>query len=367
MATPLAHGARKWGLITLAVTGIGLLNFFVVVTSRLAEGSRPSAKEPFVWEMTGAYSFLLVLPALLRFLRRFPLTRETLPARLPLHAAAFVAWGATLTLLMWGSRTVLYRLLGWGTYDYGDMRWRFLMEGGKQLVAWCGVYAVVAAVDAARRMRERERTAARLEQQLTEARLTALKMQLNPHFLFNTLNMIAAHVHDDPRTAEAMIGHLSDFLRLTLRHSREQELSLDEELRLLESYLAVMKARFEERLSVTLDVAAEARGAMVPHLVLQPLVENAVTHAMDDPARPGMLRIAAAREGNALRLAIEDNGPGLAGDVEDALGRGLGLSSTVERLRHLYGEAQGVEIVNRPEGGLRVALTVPFRTAAGTA
>src|SRR5262249_3015504 len=160
----------------------------------------------------------------------FPLSWSCLPRRLPLHLPVLVAFGISHTLLMWGSRSLLYQLLGWGSYNYGDMRYRFFMEGGKQLVGYWGVYAVLALRDYAQRSRERELRAARLQRELTEARLQALKMQLNPHFLFNTLNMISSHVHDDPSRAEEMIAHLSDFLRMTLRHSQEQEVPLSTEL-----------------------------------------------------------------------------------------------------------------------------------------
>jgi two-component system, LytTR family, sensor kinase len=218
---------------------------------------------------------------------------------------------------------------------------------------------VLALQDYARRNRERELRAARLERELTEARLQALKMQLNPHFLFNTLNMISSHVHDDPSRAEEMIAHLSDFLRMTLRHSQEQEVPLSTELEFLEAYLAIMKARFEDRLAVELRSADDAREALVPHLVLQPLVENAVSHAMDD-RRPGRLRLQAARVGDRLRLVLEDNGPGLP-DGDAALGRGIGLTNTAERLRQLYGADHSLAFTRSDEGGLRLELELPYR------
>jgi LytS/YehU family sensor histidine kinase len=187
-------------------------------------------------------------------------------------------------------------------------------------------------------------------------------MQLNPHFLFNTLNMISSHVDDDPRKAEAMIAHLSDFLRLTLRHSQSQEVPLEQELEFLEAYLEIMKARFEERLVVELDLAEQTRAALVPHLILQPLVENAVTHCMEEHGR-GVIRLATAREGPRLRMVLDDNGPGLPGHAEDALGRGVGLSNTAERLRHLYGADHVLELANRPEGGLRLTIEIPYHAS----
>jgi two-component system, LytTR family, sensor kinase len=350
---------RRWGFLAVVATLVGLLNFSVTVNDRRAEGVPGSPASPLMWEMTAAYAFLALLPPLLALIRRFPITRQTYRRRVPLHLLAFVPFSVCHTLLMWGSRSLLYRLLGWGAYDYGDMRYRFLMEAGKQLVAYVGVYAVVTILDYVGRESERELRAAHLERELVEARLTTLKMQLNPHFLFNTLHMIASHVRD-PR-AEAMIAHLSDFLRLTLRHSQAQEVPLATELDLLEAYLEIMKARFEDRLLVEQQIAPDAACALVPHLLLQPLVENAITHAMDDHRQPARLRLAAALCGQRLRLLVEDNGPGLAVPSGSVVGRGVGLTNTAERLRHLYGTEHSLSLTTPPGGGLRVEIELPFR------
>lgn len=366
MADPhdLERPAARWALISGFVTLVGLLNFAIVVTSKLSERGSIKWRYPFVWEMTGAYTVLLLLPALLWFMPRFPIERSRFFRRLGQHLLFMVAFGIAHTLLMWGSREALYALLGWGWYDYGDMRYRFFMEGQKQAVVYWLVYSVVAVTAALRRSRERELLASRLEKELTEARLQALKMQLNPHFLFNTLNMISSYVHADPNVADAMLGHLSDFLRLTLRLSGVQEVPLGKELEFLHAYLAITKARFEDRLTVEVDVPGEAREALVPHLVLQPLVENAVTHTTAGPSGRGHIRVAAAREGDRVRLVVEDDGPGLNGDVETAMKGGIGLTNTVERLRNLYGAEHRFELSSPRGGGFKVTLEVPYRTAS---
>jgi signal transduction histidine kinase len=338
---------RKLALIAfLAATLIGLLNFSIVMTSWRAESNGGSAKYPFVWEMTGAYTGLLLLPLIAAFIQRYP-------RRYLLHVPVFVAFAVSHTLLMWGSRVLIYRLLGWGTYDYGDMRYRFFMEGQKQLVVYLLVYALLRFLAYARANRERER-------ELTEARLAALKMQLQPHFLFNALNMIAAHVYETPDVAAAMLQNLSQFLRATLKASQAQEVSLREELEFVESYLAIMRARFEERLKVDVALDDEARETLVPHLLLQPLVENSIAHSLRDHARRAEICIAARRAGDRLRLVIEDNGPGIDGAPS---GDGIGLSNTIARLRHLYGERQTLTLHNREEGGLRLTIELPWRTA----
>jgi hypothetical protein len=356
---------RRIVAVNLAfATLVGLLNFGIVRTSDLASHSDQPARLPLVWELTGAYTGLLLLPFLVFMAWRFPIGRATFARRVPLHLAAIVLYGVTHTLLMWGSRNLVYGLLGWGRYDYGDMRYRFLMEGQKQVVIYALVYAIVRVVLYARRSRERELAASRLEKELTEARLDALKTQLQPHFLFNTLNMISTFVYEDPKTADAMLGHLSDFLRLTLRHSGVQEVALATELEFTGAYLAIMKARFEERLAVEVDATDEARAARVPHLLLQPLVENAVTHATSAHDRGGRVRIAARRCGERLAVVVEDDGPGLSGDPQGALSRGIGLSNTARRLAHLYGDAHTLSLVNREEGGLSVRVELPYRAEA---
>ena len=354
----------RWGLLTLLATLLGLLNFSVALNSWRAEGVLRSAKYPLLWELTGIYSFLTFLPLLLALIRRFPLEGRGWRRNLPVHVLAFVPFSICHTLLMWGSRTVLYRLLGWGSYDYGDMRYRFPMEAGKVLIGYLAVHAVVALIGFARREQDRELQAARLERELFEARLAALKMQLNPHFLFNTLNMISSHVLEEPARAEAMIAHLADFLRLTLRHSQAQQVPLATELEFLDAYLEIMKARFEERLLVERQIDPGTGDALVPQLLLQPLVENAITHAMGDHRQPGRLRLVAARRGETLRLVVEDNGPGLAADGRPVVGRGVGLTNTAERLRHLYGEDQALALSTPDGGGLRLEITLPYRREA---
>lgn len=374
MSVPRLSLPARLGLLALLLTLVGLLNFGVVLTNDLSTRESTPWRYPFLWEMTGAYTLLLLVPWIVLLCARFPIGRKTWPRRLPLHLGALLLFCVAHTLLMWGSRTALYRLLGWGAYDYGDMRYRFLMEGHKQALGYAVVYAAVALFAYFRRMRERELGAAHLQRQLTEARLAALKMQLNPHFLFNTLNLISSLVHERPEAAEAMIERLSDFLRLALRSGGVQEVPLREELAALDAYLEIMRARFEGRLAVAVEMEEGASRALVPHLILQPLVENAIAHSLADPGREGRIRIEAAQCGERLRLIVRDNGPGLVqaperrGDrgLERAAskeGGGIGLANTEERLRHLYGEAGTLTLESPPEGGVRVSLEFPVRLA----
>jgi signal transduction histidine kinase len=356
------------GILLLLFTLSGLLNANIVLTADWAEGKDTPVRWAMAMELTGAYAFLLLLPAIVPMVRRFPVGRTNWYLRLPLHLGSSVVIGVCHTLLMWGSRSALFWILGWGEYDYGLMRYRFVMEYQKQLLSYCLVYAIVAVADYVRESRERQLRAAELRGQLTEARLAALKMQLNPHFLFNTLNMISSHLHADPDRADTMISRLSDFLRGTLRHSDRQEVPLEQELLLLRPYLELMLARFEDRLSVEVQIAPETSDALVPHMLLQPLVENALAHGIARRTDPGRVRIASQRAGDRLRLLVEDNGPGLGGGSPDAVEQGVGLKNTRQRLEALYGDDQQLRFEDAagPDGGLRLTLELPWRCGEGS-
>jgi two-component system LytT family sensor kinase len=229
------------------------------------------------------------------------------------------------------------------------------------------IYWVIVAVSFAfgyyGKFRERELRAAELEKSLAQAKLHALQMQLNPHFLFNSLHSVSALMHQDVEAADRMVVRLSDLLRAALDNSGAQEVALRDELKFLQSYLEIEKIRFGQRLTVFTEIPADLLDARVPNLILQPLVENAIRHGIEPHAKPGRIELRAQRMNGELTLEVSDNGAGVddANEVSD----GIGLSNTRTRLRTLYGEAHRFELGNRPEGGMRVRLTIPFRNAEG--
>jgi LytS/YehU family sensor histidine kinase len=213
------------------------------------------------------------------------------------------------------------------------------------------------------KFQEKEVRAAELEKSLTEAKLQALQMQLNPHFLFNTLHAISSLVHKDAEAADRMISRLSELLRYTLESTTAHEVPLHQELHILDRYLEIEQTRFGSRLSVVKQIAPEAMTVLVPNLVLQPIVENAIKHGIEPHARPGVINVSAGREENRLVLEVRDNGKGLK---EGPQRERVGISNTRARLQQLYPSSHQFELLNAPEGGLTVRLSIPWRTASDT-
>jgi len=222
------------------------------------------------------------------------------------------------------------------------------------------------------RARERERRAAELEQRLTAARLQALQMQLNPHFLFNTLNAISSLMHQDVEAADRMLVRLSELLRRALDTRDRQEVPLGEELAFLQRYLEIEQARFGSRLTVERRIEEGLQEALVPNLVLQPLVENAIKHGIERQRKPGLIELGAQREGTHLVLLLRDNGPGLAAAAAAAAdaaaagrrrGHGIGLGNTRRRLEQLYGTRQELVIRDAAGGGTEVVVRLPLRAS----
>jgi LytS/YehU family sensor histidine kinase len=208
-------------------------------------------------------------------------------------------------------------------------------------------------------LRTRDVTAARLETRLLEARLETLKRTLQPHFLFNTLNSIAELAREKPHKAERMVEDLAELLRASLAGDSSHEISLDEELALLETYAAIERVRFQERLRIEVDAPADLRSARVPQLLLQPLVENAIRHGIARREGPGTVRVSARPLNGKLRIQVIDDGVGLGTDGIQHTG--IGLGATRERLHHLYGATQTFEVAAGAANGTVVTIDLPLR------
>ena len=249
-----------------------------------------------------------------------------------------------------------------GARYYIGTDWRGLVTVLPDAVATYVLLAgAVLALEAHRRWREREHAAARLEAELTSTRLDLLRAQLHPHFLFNALHAVAALVDGEPRQARRMLARLADLLRLAVEAADLPEVSLAREVEWLERYLEFQHIRFDHRLDAQLRIAPELLGAAVPALVLQPLVENAIKHAVEPRPGGGRVVVSAERDGPWLRLRVCDDGPGPGASPHRE--GGVGLRNTRERLRALYGERFRLELRPGQTGGAEAVVELPLREA----
>jgi LytS/YehU family sensor histidine kinase len=210
-----------------------------------------------------------------------------------------------------------------------------------------------------RKYRDREIEAAQLEAQLTQAQLQALKMQLHPHFLFNTFNTISSLMHRNVDDADRVLARLGDLLRYSLHNVGVQEVALREELEFLQRYLEIEQTRFEDRLRVRISVDPDALDCKVPNLILQPLVENAVRYAVATQSSGASVEIAAHLVDGKLRMSVADDGPGLPADFNATVDEGIGLRTSRERLQQLYGDRHDFVLRNKSPRGLEVSVTIP--------
>jgi signal transduction histidine kinase len=302
----------------------------------------------------------LLTPALVAGALRVRAAGLSLTRVLLLHAV-----GALLFLVVGGGLMgMVESLLPWSPEDAGltaAAGHGILRYLGADLLLYCLVVAVTEAVAHAWESRRSGIAAATYARQLAEARLHVLSAQLQPHFLFNTLHAISALIYEDPPRAERLLARLSEMLRLTLRSGTRVETTLEEELALLRRYADIQETRYGDRLRVAFDVEPAVRGAMVPRLILQPLVENAIRHGITRRITPGRVDVRAWEGQGRLHLAVSDDGVGLR--EGRPVREGVGLAITRARLRQLYGPEQRVDLTSAPTGGAVCALSIPFRLA----
>ncbi|HZH32618.1 MAG TPA: histidine kinase [Pyrinomonadaceae bacterium] len=363
-----------WTLIGLTFAS---LSFFG--TLAISDYRRVDLVGIFVWNLTAFYLWALLAPLIALIARRHRLDRQHWPRSLFLvHLPASLVFPALhlclYLLLYWLAGGVLTRefptLLSFFSYQL------FANLPLKVSIYWL-ILIAVNALDYYHSFLKAEVKASELRTQLAQAQLRALKMQLHPHFLFNTLNSISALLHRDAEAADQMVARLGDFLRLTLENSGAQEVTLEQEMAFLHCYLEIEIVR-HDRLSVETDIEPGTLAALVPNLILQPLVENAIRHGISLQPAPGRLAIRAARRYGRLRLQVEDNGPGLSlvseagapatGDLlARTLAGGVGLANTRARLEHLYGAEGRLELARANPRGMIVTLEIPFQVEAAPA
>jgi signal transduction histidine kinase len=344
----LLFGFAFWTLL-----GLSFASQFYISSAKA--GLEVSWKQAISYALGDWYVFAALSIPVIQLARRFRFE----PAKWPLSLAAHLFGSALFSFAYMVGRAWVGQWQSAATFAEAFKpllvkTWHFNL-----LIYWV-IVAVSQAFDYYRKYRDRELRASELEKRLAQAKLQALQMQLNPHFLFNTLHSISSLMHKDVEAADRMIVRLSDLLRAALESSDTQEVALREELEFLKRYLEIEQTRFGERLTIKLDIAPDTLDAQVPNLILQPLVENAIRHGIEPRSKPGCIELRAHRQESELSLEVRDNGVGLPdGEIVD---EGVGLSNTRARLRELYGDGHRFELRRGPTGGLSVHFTVPFRT-----
>jgi LytS/YehU family sensor histidine kinase len=324
--------------------------------SAISEGHDPAWSRILLWNFVDFYLWMVSVPLVAW------LDRRSGGQGWRRFAALHVPAGLALAL----AHVVVHLAIFWTICGPGHapvttfgayLRMQFAYNYHLALLLYGVILVILRGLDSQRRLRGEQLRNAQLASQLAQSQLRTLRVQLQPHFLFNTLNAISALALADPMQARQMIARLSDLLRLTLEERHALEVPLSRELELLRCYLDIQHVRFQDRLSTHIDVAMDTVHAAVPSMILQPLVENALRHGLLDKPEPGQLQVVSRREGSDLYLRVDDDGLGLP----EGMSEGLGLGNTRARLQVLFGEAASVVLARKVEGGTRVELRFPFR------
>jgi len=317
--------------------------------------------------LTCGYLWAALTPVALWLARRFPLEKELMARRVALH----LLFAVLISLLQLVAYNFVFQTLVRRSSDsffpLGPFQDVLVGQFHFNLLLYCVVVGLYQTFDYYRRFREREQRAAQLEleaaqleTQLTRAQLDALKMQLHPHFLFNTLNTISVLMEEDVAAANEMLLRLSELLRAALKNNEAHEVTLEEELQFLEKYLQIEQARFQDRLKVRIDPAPETLTAYLPNLILQPLVENAIRHAVAARTTETLIEIRSHKRDGHLHLSVSDNGEGMVDQSTPT--NGIGLRNTRARLEKLYGPNQDFKLKTTAGGGVHISIIIPFHT-----
>lgn len=317
---------------------------------------------PLLSSLAQWWTWGLVAPLIFAVDRRLPFSGKQLARRVAAHLLASIAFTVVYFCLYTAFRAAL-GVLPWSALGISKLFAMGML--GWYLWSWL-IYCVIVGALQAYRYYERyllsELRLERLERSFSQARLNALRMQLDPHFLFNALNTISSQVERDPKLTRRMIEHLGDLLRMSLETKDRQEVPLSEELAFLDHYLAIQKIRFGDKLKVEIAVTAEVRHALVPSLMVQPLVENAIRHGISRRAAGGTVTVTARAAEGRLRILVADDGVGLPPGWTLEVSAGVGLAVTRDRIAGLHPDGSGEFAVrNRAGGGTEVEILLPLR------
>lgn len=352
-------GVIKWGLIIQGWTLLAFIYSGHLYLFHSMRGEYSIWSEELVEALAHFYAWAALSPFILYLSRRFGFRRGRRVQFTLIHLLAAIIFSVlqialhtAIDVVVIHGRSFLY------TFD-ATFKVFFARTFYFGLLVYVGIIAIHHVIAY---YRGREVLEAQLEMRLAQAQLQALKMQLHPHFLFNTLHAISSLMHEDVKAADEMLNQLSDLLRATLLSRDIQEVPLEEELKLLRLYLEIEKTRFGDRLTFNIKIDPEATSAYVPNLILQPLVENSIRHGINKRRGTGYIEILARRQADILKITVRDNGVGLTKDGRQNLKAGIGLTNTLTRLSQLYGGMQEFELRKAAGGGAEVLLTIPFHT-----
>lgn len=354
----------SWRLVVALITANTLCLFVYRQLDHVANGIGYPPLLTFLEETAGGLAGICVFPFVYLAAVRFPLLSPRWPRHLAIHLLAVCVISVVHTTLIATFRAILFPLFGFGDVSYGYLPVRYPMEFAHLFIYYWVTVSLIYLFHEIRFAREREVHQAKLQASLAEAQLQNLRLQLEPHFLFNALNAISAAIYEDPRVADEMVGRLSELLRQLLKSERSQLVPLERELTLLQLYVRIMEARFEHRLHFSVDIPEDVRRASVPQFILQPLVENAIRHGMDPVTFMAKIEVSARIEADRLLLTVKDNGPGLDSTVP--LREGIGLRNTRERLSRLYRDRQRFSLENANGGGALATLLLPYTEPVST-
>jgi signal transduction histidine kinase len=360
---PRLHGYVRPGVIFGVATALGCFSGFQAYYYVSTFTEWP-ASLPFLLALNLGYwySWACLTPLILYLARKAPfIDRQSWKWALAVHLPGVFLITLAHVLLTVSSQTAIVWLVGQEQRSWlVEAQRMFFNNFDWEMMTYWAIVGLSHALRYHNEAQDRALRASQLETHLVEAQLQALQRQLQPHFLFNTLNTISALMHRNLNAADDMIAKLSDLLRISLYNVGVQEVTLKQELDFLSKYLEIEQTRFRDRLTVVFDVQPDTLDALVPNLVLQPLVENSIKHGIGPRATPGQIEIRSRRLGSMLELEVKDNGVGLSAARLTDFNRGIGLGNTRSRLQHLYGSSHRFEFRQPPTGGLSVLIAIPL-------
>jgi two-component system, LytTR family, sensor kinase len=358
---PLRYGVH-WSIVFIAATVLAVFSTLMAWRFTVSLGHEVrSWRSLIILNTSYWYLWALFTPSIIWLSQHFRFERQGLWRAFVVHLPSVVLFSLTHILAMSGVQWWFARTDGRSFAWWAEAQKSALLNFDWEMMTYWTIVGLSHAVLYYRESRDRALRTSQLETRLVEAQLKTLQQQLQPHFLFNTLHAISALMHRDVEAADRTLMRLSDLLRLTLENIGQQEIPLQSELDFLSKYLQIEQTRFADRLVVRFDVQPESLDTLVPNLILQPLVENAIKHGVARKSGPGHIDISAHHEGDKLRMEVRDDGVGLSEDALTALQKGIGVSTTRARLQHLFGADYRFEF-HRQAAGLSVVVVVPWQT-----